>query len=49
VGLGGLGQQIQLSLADLDYSRMWTYVFFLIALIVVVDLWSTRFRRALTE
>ena len=49
VGLGGLGQQIQLSLADLDYSRMWTYVFFLIALIVVVDMWSTRFRKALTE
>jgi phosphonate transport system permease protein len=49
VGLGGLGQQIQLSLADLDYERMWTYLFSLIALIVAVDLWSTRFRRGLTE
>jgi phosphonate transport system permease protein len=49
VGLGGLGQQIQLSLADLDYERMWTYLFFLVALIVVVDLWSTQFRRKLTE
>jgi phosphonate transport system permease protein len=49
VGLGGLGQQIQLSLADLDYERMWMYVFFLMALIVAVDLWSTQFRKKLTE
>jgi phosphonate transport system permease protein len=45
VGLGGLGQQIQLSLDDLDYSRMWTYAYFLIGLIVLVDVWSTLFRR----
>jgi phosphonate transport system permease protein len=49
VGLGGLGQQIQLSLADLDYSRMWTSLFFLMGLILAVDLWSTQFRRKLTE
>jgi phosphonate transport system permease protein len=49
VGLGGLGQQVQLSLSDLDYGRMWTYLYFLIALIVLVDMWSTMFRRRLTE
>jgi phosphonate transport system permease protein len=48
VGLGGLGQKIQLSFDDLDYSRAWTYLFFLIALIVLVDLWSTLCRRTLT-
>lgn len=45
VGLGGLGQQIQLSLDDLNYERMWTFAYFLIGLIVLVDVWSTLFRR----
>ncbi len=45
VGLGGLGQNIQISLQDIDYSRMWTFVYFLIALVVVVDLWSSMVRR----
>ncbi len=49
IGLGGLGHEIQLSLADLDYSRMWTFIYFLAALIVVVDIWSTLFRRRLVE
>ena len=48
VGLGGLGQQIQLSLSDLAYGRMWAFVFPLIGLIVVVDLWSSMVRRRLT-
>ena len=45
VGLGGLGHNIQISLQDIDYSRMWTFVYFLIALVMVVDLWSSLVRR----
>ena len=45
VGLGGLGHNIQISLQDIDYSRMWTFVYFLIVLVIVVDLWSTLVRR----
>jgi phosphonate transport system permease protein len=47
VGLGGLGYQIQLSLADLKYDQVWTYVFFLIVLVVFVDGWSHLVRRGL--
>jgi len=45
VGLGGLGHNIQISLQDIDYSRMWTFVYFLIVLVLVVDLWSSLVRR----
>lgn len=45
VGLGGLGHNIQISLQDIDYGRMWTFVYFLIALIVIVDVWSSLVRR----
>lgn len=45
VGLGGLGHQVQLSLQDLDYGRAWTFLFFLIALVALVDLWSSMVRR----
>ncbi len=45
VGLGGLGHNIQISLQDIDYSRMWTFIYFLIALVLVVDLWSSLVRR----
>ena len=48
VGLGGLGHRIQLSLDDLAYSQVWTYLLFLIALVVIVDVWSTMVRRRLT-
>ncbi|RDU35827.1 ABC transporter permease [Neobacillus piezotolerans] len=47
VGLGGLGYQIQLSLADVKYSEVWTYVYFLIALVILVDWWSSLVRRSL--
>lgn len=47
VGLGGLGYRIQLSLDDLDYGRVWSYLFFLIALVALVDLWSSMLRRRL--
>ncbi|ALC90360.1 ABC transporter permease [Bacillus sp. FJAT-18017] len=49
IGLGGLGYQIQLSLADLKYDQVWTYVYFLILLVIMVDLWSSIVRRALLE
>ncbi|MEH7307765.1 PhnE/PtxC family ABC transporter permease [Neobacillus drentensis] len=49
VGLGGLGYQIQLSLADLKYDQVWTYVYFLIGLVLLVDLWSNYVRKGLTE
>ena len=45
VGLGGLGFQIHISLADLNYERAWTFMLFLVALVVVVDLWSSAVRR----
>lgn len=49
IGLGGLGYQIQLALQDLKYDRVWSFVFFLIGLVIFVDLWSNFVRRALTE
>ena len=36
VGLGGLGFQIQLSLNDLKYDQVWTFIFFLIGIVVIV-------------
>ena len=47
VGIAGLGYQIQLSLDDLLYGQVWTLLFFLIFLVVVVDVWSTVVRRRL--
>ena len=47
VGIVGLGYQIQLSLDDLLYGQVWTLLFFLMALILLVDLWSTAVRRRL--
>ncbi|MCM2532572.1 ABC transporter permease subunit [Neobacillus pocheonensis] len=49
VGLGGLGYQIQLSLADLKYEQVWTYVFFLIVLVLFVDIWSNFVRKGMSE
>jgi phosphonate transport system permease protein len=47
VGLGGLGQRIQLSLDDLAFSTAWTYLLFLIGLVGLVDLWSSQVRKHL--
>ncbi|MDQ0219887.1 PhnE/PtxC family ABC transporter permease [Peribacillus cavernae] len=47
VGLGGLGYQIQLSLADLHYDEVWTFLFFLIAIVVLIDAWSNSLRKRL--
>jgi phosphonate transport system permease protein len=49
VGLGGLGFQIQLALQDLNYNQVWTYMFFLIMLVVLIDLWSNMLRRELVK
>lgn len=49
VGLGGLGYEIQLSLADIKYDRVWTFVFFLIVLVILVDTWSSFIRTGLIE
>ena len=49
VGVGGLGMQIQLSLNDLRYDEVWTLLYFLVGMIVLVDAWSTWVRRSLTR
>lgn len=49
VGIGGLGYQIQLSLDDLNYNQVWTYVYFLIAIVVLIDWWSSSLRGRLGE
>lgn len=45
VGLGGLGFQIQLSLQDLNYDEVWTLLFFLVALVLLIDALSRSLRR----
>lgn len=42
VGLGGIGFLIQLSLQDLNFKSMWTYLYCLVLLVIFVDLLSTR-------
>lgn len=49
IGLGGLGYQIQISLDDLRYDQVWTFLYFLIGLIVVVDLWGQMLRRKIVS
>jgi phosphonate transport system permease protein len=45
VGLGGLGYQIQISLDDLRFAEVWTFVYCLVALVVAVDVVSGVIRR----
>ncbi len=49
IGLGGLGYQIQISLDDLQYRQVWTFVYMLAALVVLVDGWSNLIRRRLVS
>lgn len=49
IGLGGLGYQIHLSLSDLEYNEVWTFMFFLCGLVIIVDLWSNLIRKRLVE
>lgn len=48
VGLGGLGYQIRIALDDLAYERAWTFILFLVLLVVLIDLWSMLVRKKLT-
>lgn len=45
IGLGGIGFQIQLSLQDLKYNQVWTFMFFLIMMIIIIDKWSYQIRK----
>lgn len=45
VGLGGIGMQIQLSLQDLKYDQVWTLLFFLVMMILLIDRWSYAVRK----
>ena len=47
IGIRGLGFEIQLSLQDLLFGQVWTLMLFLVALVLVVDRWSTGVRRSL--
>lgn len=49
VGIRGLGYEIQLSLNDLLFNQVWTLMLFLVGLIILVDLWSSRVRRSLVS
>ncbi|MCC9075726.1 ABC transporter permease subunit [Litorilinea aerophila] len=44
IGAGGLGYQILLSLQSLRYEQMWTFLYALILLCGLTDLWSARLR-----
>lgn len=45
IGAGGLGYQISLSFYSLRYEQMWTFIYALIIISGLVDLWSTMLRR----
>ena len=47
VGVGGLGQELVVSLQSRNWDEVWTLVLALLALSAVVDLWSTRVRSGL--
>ena len=49
VGVAGLGFQIQISLDDLRFSEVWTLLFALVGIILLIDLWSTWVRRSLVR
>lgn len=49
VGIRGLGFEIQLSLNDLLFGQVWTLMLFLIALVLVIDRWSSKVRQSLAS
>ena len=49
IGIPGLGFQIQVYLQDLLFNQVWTFLFFMVALIALVDLWSSKVRQSLTS
>lgn len=44
VGIAGLGLKIQLTLNDLRFNAMFTYIYMLIFIIVLVEIWSQKYR-----
>ncbi len=46
VGIGGLGYEIQLSLHDLLFDQVWTLLLFMVGMVVLVDMWSSRVRQS---
>jgi len=48
IGIRGLGFEIQLSLQDLLFGQVWTLMLLLVALVLLVDRWSTGVRRSLS-
>jgi len=49
VGIQGVGYQIQLSMDDLLYDQVWTLMYFMVVVIVAIDVWSSVVRRDLTR
>jgi phosphonate transport system permease protein len=47
VGIETIGLYIELSHEEFYYREVWTYLYLLIAMIVVVDLWGAAIRRRL--
>lgn len=44
VGIGGLGLQIQLMLNDLRFNEMFTYIYVMVLVIAIIEIWSNRSR-----
>ena len=44
-----MGYQIQLSMDDLLYDQVWTLMYFMVAVIVAIDVWSSVVLRNLTR
>ncbi len=49
VGIQSLGYQIQLAMDDLFYYQVWTLMYFMVAVIVAIDVWSSVVLRNLTR
>jgi phosphonate transport system permease protein len=47
IGIAGIGYQIQLSLSDLKFDEVWTFIFFLVAMAVLLDFWSIKLRESM--
>jgi len=49
LGLATLGQSLSLSFENLHYREVWTYLYALLALVLLFDFWSGAVRRAMTR
>ena len=49
VEIQGVGYQIQLSMDDLLYDQVWTLMYFMVAVIAAIDVWSSVVQRNLTR